>query len=195
MADCCRLVGNFDIADQCIISVSMNSSTESNKGACDEIIVGPTIGTVSISAYATEGIHIGCPGKASISIPWVRRYDCDRNEVYFIFAGAGKASVAGDVQGLATISQSIGRNYNTVSASASSGPATIYFYDEQEDGYGLTYTGGPYSFNANTEDGVEFNRIISNIGPETWYLQSFSLDCQPGQVPTASYSFVFQMTS
>ncbi len=189
--DCCKLVGNFPIEDECIISLSMSSSTEANKIG-DELVIGPTIGTVSVTGYATNNIHIGCPGKASVSIPWIRRYDCDTDTVYFIFAGAGKSSIAGNVDGLASLNQSLDIKYNTASASSSSGPATVYFYEQQEDGYGFLYNGSPYSFSANTEDGVIFDRI-GGIGPPEWYLQSFNLNLQPGQIPTASYSFVFQV--
>lgn len=168
----------------------MNSSTETQNICEDEILVGPTIATVSITGYAQNSIHTGCPASANVSIPWVRRQDCEDN-VHFIFAGEGNSSIVGDVKGLASINRPSGNEYTTFSASSSSGPAAIYTMDTQIDGFGLTYSGDPYSFTT-TENGVEFNRIFS-VGPSTWYLQSFNLSMQPGQIPTAAYSFVFQI--
>lgn len=193
--ECCKLAGNFLITDRCIISVSVNSSTEATKAdtAGDELIIGATIGTVSITAYAASEIHIGCPGRAGVNIPWVKRYDCDLNEVHFIFAGAGQSFVAGDVGTLASIKTSLERSYDIVNASSSSGPSTVYMKDTQEDGYGLIYTGDPFAFTSD-DSGVEFERIIAGVGPSTWYLQSFNLTCNPGDIPTVSYSFVFQIT-
>jgi hypothetical protein len=189
MSDCCKLAGNFPITDRCIISISMSSSTDVST-VCDEPIIGPTTGTVSVTAYATNNIHVGCPGKASVSIPWIRKYDCDDNKVHFIFAGEGRSFIAGDVNGLASLKREL-RSYKTVNASSSSGPSSIYMEDIQTDGQGLSYNGAPYSFTT-SENGVEFGRIIS-VGPPIWYLQSFNLTCNPGQLPTAAYSFVFQM--
>jgi len=187
---CCNLVADFDINDRCIISISVNSSTETQNICEDEILVGPTICTVSVTGYASNSIHVGCPARANVSVPWMRRQDCE-GKVYFIFSGEGNSSIVGDVKGMASIHRKSGREYTVVSASSSSGPATIYTKDTQVDGFGLTYSGDPYSFST-TEEGVKFNRII-DIGPATWSLQSFNLNMQPGQLPTASYSFVFQI--
>lgn len=189
--DCCQLVGNFPITDRCIISISLNSSTESSLTG-ENLIVGPTIGTVSLTGYATNEIHIGCPGRASVSIPWIRRYDCDNDIVHFIFAGPGSASISGDVNNLARLYKSLGRTYDTFSASVSSGPATLYMKDTQEDGYGLIYTGGPYPISVTYDEVEPFSSII-DVGASEWYLQSFSLECSPGNIPTVSYSFVFQI--
>lgn len=188
--ECCNLVGDFPIDGGCIISISVNSSTETQNICEDEILVGPTMCTVSVTGYAADTIHVGCPASANVSVPWVRRQDCD-DKVYFIFSGEGNSSIVGDVKGMASIHRQAGREYTVVNASSSSGPATIYTKDTQVDGFGLTYNGDPYSFST-TEEGVEFNRVI-DIGPSTWYLQSFNLNMQPGQLPTASYSFVFQI--
>ena len=187
---CCKLVGglNVEAGEGCIISISMNSSTESSKIG-DNIIVGPTIGTVSISGYASTEFHTGCPGRAGVSIPWIRKFDCDENEVYFIYAGAGKSFVYGDVGGLASLVASVGREYRMLNANISSGPATIYSDDVQEDGYGLRYIGGPISFTAD-DDSIP---ILENFGYGIgdMHMQNFSLELSPGNLPIASYSFVF----
>lgn len=187
--DCCKLVGNFVLnVTGCIISVSVNSSTEASKICEDTLVIGPTIGTASVVGYATDTIHTGCPGRAGVSIPWVRKWDCENNEVYFLFAGQGRSFVAGDVQNLATVNERI-CSYPTMNASAQGGPASIYMETDQEDGYGLRYVGQPFSFETSDENDVTFTNFGVGEGP--LYLQSFNLDCSPGNIPTASYSFVF----
>lgn len=188
--ECCLLVGNFERFNNLegLISVSINSSTESSLIE-DTFIIGQTTGTLSISAYASRSMHIGCPGRAGVQIPWVRKWDCDNDVSYFIPAGAGKSFVFGDVNDLASIDRPIG-SYNIVNASASSGPAAIYTDAEQTDGYGLTYHGNPIP----VLDSDGFTYEFSGLGIDansSFYLQSLNLECNPGNIPTVSYSFVF----
>jgi hypothetical protein len=100
---CCQLVGdlNLGITGGCLISVNTNCSTEGII-ACgdDQPLQGPTTGTVSITAYASNSVWIGCPAKAGLSVPYVRKYDCDLDIVYFISSGQGQSFVSGDAQGL-----------------------------------------------------------------------------------------------
>ena len=195
---CCKLVGNLNLPgiDGCITSINMSSKAEIISECETDILVGPTVGTVSITGYAVtptgndSGVHTGCPGKAGVSITWVRRYDCDTNTLYFIAGGAGSSYIVGDVSGLAQLHTSFNRTYSTISASSSSGPATIYMETQQEDGYGLVYTGNPISFDSS--DNLEFSNFIDPTGP-TLYLQSFSLDLNPGEIPLATYSFTFSI--
>ena len=58
----------------------------------------------------------------------------------------------------------------------------------QENGYGLNYSGGPMSFTTSKE-GTIVNLNVGNISG-VFYLQTFSLDMQPGQLPVANYTFV-----
>lgn len=197
--DCCRLVGDLKLnLDGCVISVSSSARAEIIKECGETLLVGPTTGTVSMTAYAVTptqqdvGVHVGCPGQANVSVQWVRRYDCDSNIVYFIPAGQGASYVSGDVAGLASLVKSTGRVYTTINASAGSGPSSLYSWTQQEDGYGLVYTGQPISFNTDTGSLV-FENFIESGGPAL-YLQSFSLSTNPGEIPTASYSFVFSIT-
>lgn len=187
MSDCCTPVGNFPGAPSGVFSVNVSSKTETMKIG-DNLVVGPTIGSVSVSGYATRGIHKGCVGSASISVPWIRRYDCDEDKVYFIFGGAGQASIAGEVAGLASLVEPAGRAYKVISANSSSGPSALYGDYEQSDGYGLSYNGDPFPFTTDDSGGATFGSIL---GLGTLYLQSFNLSLTPGQVPVASYSFVF----
>lgn len=197
---CCKLVGNYPIGGGlgCVTSVSISSSTETSKfGDC--IVVGPTIGTLSMTGYATNAIHVGCHGKAGVSIPWIRKYDCDRDEVHFLFSGGGKAYIAGDVTSdsgaLVSLDQVVA-SYEMVNASSASGPASLYMMETQYDGYGLRYTGEPLNFSTTNEDDLVF-RLGPSLGLDDmyFYLQSFSAEFVPGQIPTASYSFVFTISN
>lgn len=188
--NCCKLVGNLllDIPG-CIISISVNSRTEIIKECGGTVLIGPSTGTVSITGYVYENaaIHNGCPGRAGVSIPWIRRYDCDSNVVYMIPAGQGSSYVAGDVAGLASLITSTGRSFPAINASSASGPSSVYMETTQEDGYGLVYAGGPIGFD--TRDTMVFGNF--GVGEGSMYLQNFSVDFNPGEVPTASYSFAF----
>jgi hypothetical protein len=192
---CCQLVGSLTINNNenwpagCIISINSTSRTEIIKECGESILLGATIGTVSITGYAASAIHVGCPGKASVSLNYIRRYDCNTNTVYMIPAGKGQSFVEGDVDGLATLIKGTGRKFQSYSASSSSGPASVYMVSTHEDGYGLDYTGSPMAINTDT------NFIFTNfgLGSGPLYLQSFNLDCAPGELPVASYSFAFNM--
>jgi len=190
MAGCCQLVGDLYVGDY-IISVQVKSNTEINKSGTS-IILGPTLGSVSISAYATKSIHTGCPGRAGVSLNWLRKYDCDKDELHFIFLGSGKSFISGDVEDLVSVSNGV-VNYPILNASATSGPTGFYEHTTQTDGFGLSYKGKPYSFNTGSEGEVSIP--LDGIGPGTGYLQSFALQCVPGQVPTVNYNIVFTMTN
>lgn len=186
-SECCLLVGNYPISVKGIISISVTSSTETSKIG-DNLIISATTGTLSLSGYATDNIHVGCPGKAGVQIPWIKKWDCDNNEIYFIPAGEGRSFVSGDVNNLVTLKEPA-VSYNTVNAAASSGPTSIYMETNQTDGYGLNYNSGkPISF-VTSDEGVIWDGI--DVGLGKLYLQSFNLECNPGLIPTASYSFVF----
>lgn len=187
--ECCNLVGDLrlGISSGCIISVNTNCSTEISN-ACGETDPqeGPTTQTVSISGYAIDEIYRGCPGRAGVSIPWLRKYDCDDDIVYFISSGEGQAYTTEDAEFLAQVKYEVGPRCESWSASSSSGPSSIYMSTTQINGYGLIYNGNPFSFdtaqNINTYD-------LGDLG-SGFYIQSFSLELQPGQIPIANYSFV-----
>jgi len=193
---CCKLVGNLQLGGiflgKCVTSISMNAKPEIIKECGGEVLYGPTVGSVSVSGYATNAIHVGCPGKSGVSIPWVRRYDCDSSPstVYFIPSGRGASYVSGDVGALATLEIPLGRSYNSLSASSQSGPVSIYMETAQEDGYGLSYSGDPLSFN--TADYLVFSNF--GVGAGDMYLQNFSLEVNPGEIPMATYSFMFYIS-
>lgn len=192
MVDCCNLVGNLSIGgEECYISVNTSCSTEiTNVCGDDAPVCGPTTQTITLAGYASANIHKGCPGRAGVSIPWIRKYDCTDDIVYFLFAGKGLSYVAGDVEGLATITTAVTCAPTSISfsASSSSGPTSIYMDTSQQNGYGLTYIGDPISF-VTSEKSTTKDLDIGSING-TFYLQSFGLDMQPGQLPVANYTFI-----
>ena len=78
MAECCQLVGDLQLGiNGCIISINTSCSTEGIIACGDETpLPGPTTGTINITAYATDQPWIGCPARAGVSIPYLRKYDC-----------------------------------------------------------------------------------------------------------------------
>lgn len=188
-SNCCQLVGdlNLGISDGCIISISSNCSTEITNACGDsQPLEGPTTQTVSIAGYADSEIYSGCPGRAGVSIPWLRKFDCDDNKVYLISSGQGQAYTSPEAEIWATVKFEVGPRCNSWSASSSSGPQSIYMATEQINGYGLIYSGGPFAFDTD-QNSSAFD--LGELG-DTFYLQSFSLEMQPGQLPTANYTFV-----
>ena len=187
---CCQLVGDLNV-EGCYISINTSCSVE---GAGETAICsdysgqksGEMLQTVTITGYASTNIHIGCPGRAGVSTTLTRKYDYDSQATVFMCDGQGASHVVGDVNGLASVLGSQ-RSCEVFSANASSGPASIYIRAIQTTGLGLRYTGGPISFT--TSEGC--TTISIAIGPisGSFYLQSFSLDAQPGQIPIASYTF------
>jgi hypothetical protein len=58
---------------------------------------------------------------------------------------------------------------------------------EQEEGYGMEYRGGPISF----DTGNELTMNNFGVGEGIMYMQNFSVEFNPGEIPTATYSFLF----
>lgn len=200
--DCCKLAGGLIITlDGCIISINMTSRTEVVKECDGEALIGPTTGTVSLSAFMDNvGIYQGCPAKAGVSIPWVRKYDCETDTLYFINSGKGTSFIAGPVSE-ASILISTGRIYPTMNASAGGGPTSLVMQTDQEDGYGLSYSEGPINFTSDSISSITFpmssilgGSIEIPSGATDLYLQNFNLEKNPGNVPTVNYSFAFGIT-
>lgn len=234
----CNVVGNLKIngIEGCVISLNMSSRVELIKECNETALFGPSTGTASITAYALDIqsntdvngevinsqniIYTGCGGSASVNIPWVRRYDCDSDVVYLINGGAGSASIAGEVDGLAELITGTNIKFRNINANSNSGPATFYTSMYQEDGYGLVYTGYPIPFDTSDESTLIFENLIdiseegagtgttdnsgsssvqigtSNGEPvyftsPTMYLQNFNLEMRPGEIPVATYTFQF----
>lgn len=194
--DCCQLVGDLDLGLNigCIISVNSSCSTEmTNACGADTPYAGPSTQTVTLAGYAADEIYIGCAGSASVNINWLRKYDCVEDKVHFIFAGEGEASITGEVAGLAEVKYQLGpTDCLALSASSQSGPSSIYTITNQIMGYGMIFRGTPIEFNTDAE-GTTIN--LGGLLAGTYYLQSFSLEMQPGQLPIANYTMVRDVTT
>ena len=194
MAAFCDVVGNFDISvNGCVISINTSCSTELIYACVDDtnendILEGPSVFNINMTAYATDYIWAGSPAKAGVTINFIRKYDCVNDELWLIPAGKGQSFIVGDTLDLVTIERELSAVCESVSASSASGPATIYTKTTQRNGYGLSYTGQPFSFATagSQKTGLELNAGDNLYG----YLQSFSFDATPGEYPTVSYSLI-----
>ena len=182
----CQVVGNLSVGGGCYTSISTSCTTESRL-SCGEttLFAGATIQTVTVTGYATNTIHVGISGKAGVSTTLTRKYDCEADQIRFVCDGQGSSYIAGDVEGLASITQ-FGATTNAFSANSGSGPTSVCMDVTQTNGLGLKYDGLPMSFTT-SDDCTMLNVSIGNISGD-FYLQSFSLDMPSGQIPVASYT-------
>lgn len=200
MASCCNLVGNFNITAPGIISVTSQGSTQMNlftAGGVSASTISPSTGTVSITAYASQERYVGCPGRAGVSIPWIMRSNCAEN--IYLFGGAGRSYISGEVGSYARFPIIPGivnpiSEYGVVSATAGSGPASLYEDSIQQDGYGLIYTGNPWNIDTTSEAGCTINLTSYGIGGYgSCKLQNINIQCVPGQIPVVNMSFVYSI--
>ena len=197
---CCNLVGNFNITAKGIISVTSQGSTQMNlitANGASAYTVSPSTGTVSIAAYASLERYVGCPGRAGVSIPWINRSSCLEN--IYLFGGAGRSYISGEVGSYARFPSITGvpnpiSEYDVVSASAGSGPASLFEASTQKDGYGLIYTGFPWNINTLDENSCIINLTSYGIGEYgECMLQNLQIQCVPGQIPVVNLSFVYNI--
>jgi len=192
--DSCNLVGNFyelDVVDShCIISVSNSINSDLNDYGCSTLGEGPCVGTLTLTAYASTKVHIGDPGRAGCQVIWTRKYDCKGDELYFIFVRSGRSFTYGGADSYATIGSTSTASSKVLSASAQSGPASQYHSYIQKEGAGLSYSGMPFSFDSNDEEGSTFSNM--GLGTGSYYLRNFSLEVTPGTFPVASYTFDYR---
>jgi hypothetical protein len=188
--ECCQLVGNLDLGfPGCVISISTSCNTEGIIACGDENpLKGPTTGSVNITAYADTTPWIGCPTKAGVSIPYIRKYDCVNDIVYFIPSGQGQSFLSGDARGMVSIKYPLSE-CESINASSTGGPASIYMQTTQINGYGLVYNGDPIAISTSPEmEPISIGGPFSGVDT---YLQNFNFDAQPGQPPTVTYTFVY----
>lgn len=201
MADnCCNLVGNFDIDPELgIISVTSQGSTDVGlitAGGEYQSIIGPSTGTVSITAFANSNKYYGCPGRAGVSVPWITKNDC--TNPIFLYGGAGRSYISGGYPSYVDFPSIKGvvnpvNTYNVVSASASSGPAALYEDSTQRDGFGLLYDGRPWSIDTSEEAKCTINLSSYGIGSDftDCKLQNINVQFVPGQIPVVNMSFIY----
>lgn len=204
--DCCILASQFDNISGiggCLISANMSAKVEIIKtcgsGPFADVVFGPTVGSLSLTTYTYDtSIHEDCQGRAGVSIPWAKHYGCGiggnptHRGVFYIKTGSGSAFVAGNVGSDARLVRSTNRYYPQISISSQGGPTSIGTVIEQTDGAGLIYTGGPINFDSSVDDMIFNFTVHYDHGLiNEFYLQSFNLEKNPGEIPTANYSFMF----
>lgn len=199
---CCRLVGNFPITKDGIISLSSRVNFTRQllqDGHTYKVVSAPTTGTLSISAYTnlTATRYHGCPGNAGVSIPWIMKSDC--KVIKFIYGGVGDSYISeydGDLVRFPTsgdIDNPVG-SHRAINASAASGPVSLYEDTTQYIGYGLIYTGHPWYIDTTKEsDCTKDLSSALGIGPgyEECHLQSISVQFNPGEVPVVSMEYMY----
>jgi len=189
MADACQcnIVAMFpSVGGQGIISANLRSNTQIMITSDKQILIGATIAELAITGYGAKETFT-CPGQAGVSYEWIQKYDCSADKIYFVPRGGEKAFKEGTVTTNITM-KSAGITSKGFSASASSGPHTVYLYSSQEVGYDFSYMGSPISVTGRDTSAS----IISDLLPNgTAYLTNFRWEQTPPNIPTVSYSFIF----
>jgi len=188
----CNIVGLLSMNYSGIISASLNGGTEVGVASDGTVLLGATLNTLSITAYAFAAgadkfLGATCPSSAQATLKWVQRYDCTTDTTYFIPQTGGKASITnGPITGV-SLACDPNIESRSFSASAQSGPSTPYLTHIMKSGFNLVYTGIPIPI----ESGSQSPYTI-NLGPftVTAYLQSFNLSVSPPSFATVSYNFV-----
>ncbi len=185
----CNIAAMFpSVGGHGIVSASLRSNTQIMITSDRKILIGATIAELAITGYGGEDIFaFTCPGQAGVSYEWVQKYDCLADKTYFVPRGGDKAFTEGAVTTDIKM-MSAGIISKGFSASASSGPHTVYLSSSHEDGYDFSYTGRPIPVTGrNTSAG-----IIGSLLPNgTAYLTNFRWEQTPPNIPTVSYSFIF----
>jgi len=201
--DCsCFIVGNAfpELAGLGIISINIRISTDIN--VVDGVVLtGATTGDLSISAYAPLGTgeDLDCPGKASVSYNWERRLVCEDPGIivaHFIPRAGTKAYEEGETSSQIRMTRYAPTTNIVLNASASSGPTAPIIYMRHYDGYDFYFDGSPIKINPSAGTNymtlTVFEGIIEGI-PSELYLQNFTWQYEPPNVPTVSYSFMFSI--
>lgn len=191
----CLVVGNFGsgsgltLPEGCFISANNTINTELENYFCTTPLGGATIGTLNLSAYQTIAEISKVQQRASVTVPWLRKYDCENDKVHFIYVGEGRSSNANALG--VTLNKKVPEvTTQLLSASSQSGPATLYTKIKQEEGFGMAYTKGPINFDTSQESSCK----VANMGYGTgsYYLQTFYLEAAIGATPIVTYTFVYQ---
>ena len=190
----CNIVGLLSTNYSGIISASVNGGTNVEVAEDGLVLIGPTVNTLSISAYpflpgGDWFLGARCPSSAQASIEWIQKYDCEEKETHFIAKSGGKASISGGPIDGVDLQCDPNIITNSFDASASSGPTTSYLSVQRRDGFNLIFTGRPIPIQSASPRPYTIN--IGPVGSIRAYLQSFSLSITPPGPATVSYSFVF----
>lgn len=184
---------------QGVFSASLNGSTTVEIAENGTVLLGQTVNNLSIGAYAylpgqDRFLGASCPFSAQANIPWLSKEDCQTGAVYFIPRAGGSASTtnrltSGVSSSIIDLTCTPGIISKSFEASASSGPASPFFFSDREDGFNLVYSGNPIP--VETGKPQKYTISLGFIGTIEAYLQSFSLTVNPPEVARVQYSFVF----
>lgn len=198
MAGCvCSIAGMLDVGYDGIISASLTAGTDIKVTSEGVILQGPTLGSLNITAYPfprdtynlMDYFGVQCPSRVGVNMSWVQKYDCDNDIYYFIPIRGGLAYYEGDLPVQFSIDTTI-TSYESMDASAASGPAAVVLQMTHFDVYGLYYNGLPIPIEAGIPQAYEIFQGILPVGAEL-YLQSFSFSFTPPNDATVNYSFAF----
>lgn len=193
----CNIVANFPyLKDLGIVSASLRTNREVVVTSDGLALYGPSFGDLSITAYGDylDTKLLTCPARAGASYSWDRRYECDTTShiiVYFIPHGRIKSYKEGEVN--RNISLKPVSSHTSFSASASSGPTTVYLMQDHIDAYDFTYSGDPIPLEPDDAYNPKHVSFLDPLLPNgsSLYVQSFSWEYTPPQIPMISYSFLF----
>ena len=192
----CHIAASFPVFhNKGIISATLRTNADVIVTEDNIVLHGPTMGDFSMSGYAplNTGEVLLCPGKAGVNFQWEQKTDCDDEgfKTYFIPRGKAKSYTEGTVTNSITM-QSVAV-YDSFSASAASGPHSMYLSSLHYDGYNFYYSGNPLYITPDDAYNSKSIPFISGIFPSgsKLYLTSFSWTYTPPNVPNVSYSFLF----
>lgn len=190
----CNIVGLLSINYSGIVSASINGGTNVEVAEDGLVLLGPTVNTLSITAYpflpgGDWFLGASCPSSAQAQIDWIQKYDCYNQITHFITKAGGKASISGGPIDGVSLECDPNVITNSFDASASSGPTTSYLSVQRKDGFNLIYTGRPIAIQSGSPR--PYTITLGTVGTISAYLQSFSLTITPPSPATVSYSFVF----
>lgn len=192
--NCCYLVGNLTGLPSGFISVEVQLSSQVFVTADGASFLGASVGQLTATAYGSEESNLYCPGRAGVQYDWMQRYDCLNDKVHFIPAGKDKAFKEGDVTSTIGISRIVATN-TMLSASASSGPHTIYMQATHSQGWGFSYFGTPLSISSrDTSHMTTFSRFLPN-STDKLYLVSFNWQHTEPQPAIVQYSYAFSYST
>lgn len=181
----CNIAATFPhLAGLGIISANLRTNTQIIITTEQLVLIGPTIGDLSVTAYGELGSY-NCPGRAGVNYEWAQRYDCLADKMYFLPQGGDRAYIEGQVS--SNISMTSVTRTEGFSASASSGPSTVYLSSSHEDGYDFSYTGDPIAVTGRSTNAG----AVGSLVPGNVYLANFTWEQSPPNIPTVSYSFIF----
>jgi len=204
----CNVAGEFKVlAGYGIISANLRSNVNFSIGETGVILYGPATGDLSITAYApltpADTANLSCPGRAGSQFNWAQFIECENDSsgfiVHYVPNGRNSGYMEGDVtEKISMVSLPGCTNYKTFSISAGSGPSTPSLRFTHRDGYYLTYKNGspiPIGIESGTNPTV-VGFLTSGAEPllppgSKLYLNSFSWEYNPPEIPIVSYSFLF----